>query len=239
MSFMSVHSKGLPNRVERLLSSIETPLYEDNHLIALLKPPGVSVQGALPGSPSLFKETQEFLKRKYQKPGNVYLGVVHRLDKAVAGVVLFAKTSKAASRMSAQFREHNVRKIYVAEVRSVECLPTGVWSDEVAWDETVKRLRIVGEGAGQRAALKVIRVQVQAATSLLELELLTGRKHQIRAQCSHRGAPILGDTRYGAGAGSGEFIHLYAHVLEFPHPTREETIRIEAPLSRAPFQISL
>lgn len=203
-------------------------LYEDNHLIAVLKPAGVLTQSDTPGGSSLMTLTKDWLKEKYAKPGNVFLGLLHRLDRGVAGIVLFAKTSKGASRLSEQFRSREVKKIYHATVegeapargRLVHYLST----------EAVPRVR-VSETPGpdlKEAALAYRRLKRGGGESVLEIELETGRKHQIRAQLAHIGHPIVGDAKYGARE-RRDVIALVAKRLEFAHPITGERMVLEAP----------
>lgn len=188
-------------------------LYEDNHLIAVFKPVRMPVQGDISGDPSLIDVTKEWLKSKYGKPGNVFLGLVHRLDRPVSGIVVFGKTSKGASRLSEQFRARSVRKIYRALVE-------GIPANEAALLE--------GQVDGKSARLQYRVLSAVAGYAELEVELLTGRKHQIRRQLSEMGHPICGDGRYGARHAGSE-IALVAKRLEFDHPTREERIVVELP----------
>ncbi len=179
-------------------------LYEDNHLIAVFKPAGILVQGDETGDKCLMDEVKEYLKEKYKKPGNVFLGLLHRLDRPVSGIVLFAKTSKGASRLSEQIRNHTVRKVYHALVggklkNKKSTLMNYLKKDEkqnytTVFDEPV-------EGA-LRAELDYETVETQNFASLpatlLKIILKTGRPHQIRAQLAHIGCPIVGDSKYGS-----------------------------------------
>lgn len=208
-------------------------LYEDNHLIAVSKPAGMLTQGDSSKIPSLLDVTKEWLKDKYQKPGNVFLGLVHRLDRQVPGVVLFAKTSKAASRLSAAFRGRTVEKSYLAV-----CEP----APQDRRGELTHRLGPLEEGLvhvvsdthpeGKEARLKYEVKETRGNKALVAIQLLTGRKHQIRVQLSTIGSPIVGDTRYGyRGERSPEVgIALFAQKLSVPHPTREgDWVVIEDP----------
>jgi 23S rRNA pseudouridine1911/1915/1917 synthase len=208
-------------------------LYEDNHLLAVLKPAGLATMGVAADSPSLWKLAKEYLKRKYSKPGNVYLGVVSRLDSPVSGVVLFARTSKAAARLSEQFRNHRVGKIYWAIVEGVLGPISGTLTHHLARDEANQRMRIVGatrQGARQ-ASLSYRQLKiVQNNLSLVEVELHTGRKHQIRLQFAESGFFILGDRKYGSRRAFGGGIALHARRLAVEHPIRRESLIITAPL---------
>lgn len=204
-------------------------LYEDNHLIAVFKPAGVLTQADSSGVPSLMEVTKEWLRTRHQKPGNVFLGLLHRLDKPVAGIVLFARTSKGASRLSEQFRARTLRKIYWAVVEGTTA-PSKILTHYLS-SEAVPRVQVF-EAAGpelKRAGLTFRTLKSGNGKSLLEVELETGRKHQIRAQLSYIGHPILGDKKYGSTtAGPNQGIALVAKRLEFRHPVRiEESITVE------------
>lgn len=175
-------------------------LYEDNHLIAVVKPSGVLVQGDASGELSLMDYVKEYLKEKYKKPGNVFLGLIHRLDKSVSGIVLFAKTSKGASRVSEQFRNREVSKKYVALLegnlpKNTDTVELFLKKDEQARKANVFETDVSGS---QKSSLsyKVLRRDKDA--TLVEVELYTGRFHQIRATFAHLGHSILGDAKYGA-----------------------------------------
>jgi len=206
-------------------------LYEDNHLLAVYKPAGVLSQGDETGDPTLLDAAKAWLKDKYAKPGNVFLGLVHRLDRPVAGVLLFARTSKAASRLSAEFREGRVEKLYRAVVEGKPEPAEGTLKGHLVKDEEAKRSRLVDAGtAGAREAELHYRVLGTAeGASLLEITPRTGRSHQIRVQLAGIGHPIVGDVKYGARAPlPGGAIALYARMLSFKHPTRDETVEIAA-----------
>jgi len=205
-------------------------LYEDNHLIAVNKPSGVLVQSDASGAVSLMDMTREYIRKKYHKPGNVFLGLVHRLDRPVAGVVLFARTSKAASRISEQLRSRTVEKIYQALVHGELSPPSGSLLSFLKKGEKKVRLVTEGEEEAKKALLSYRTVRIVKGKSLLEIRLHTGRKHQIRVQLAGVGHPIEGDLKYGAPyALSGGTIRLAALSLSFKHPTRDERITIEAP----------
>ncbi len=173
-------------------------LYEDNHLIAVFKPAGLLVQGDITGEPTLMDEVKKYLKEKYKKPGNVFLGLVHRLDRPVSGIVLFAKTSKGAARVSEQIREREMRKTYHALVKGEIKPPKGTLKNFLIKDEE-KRIAIVSkEGEGDFAELDYETVKTNGKFSLLNINLKTGRFHQIRVQLSAVGHPIVGDKKYGA-----------------------------------------
>lgn len=204
-------------------------LYEDNHLLAVNKPAGIATQGAAAGKQSLLELAKLYLKRKYHKPGNVFLGTVSRLDAAVTGVVVFARTSKAAARLTWQFREHSVRKLYWAVVSGQpEASETCV--DWLIKDESRQRMCLAKEGlpGAQVARLYYRRKQRLRPGWLLEIELETGRKHQIRAQLSGRALPVLGDRKYGSRQPFAGGIALHSRLLELAHPTRLEKLAVIA-----------
>ena len=213
-------------------------LYEDNHLLALDKPAGLATMGAAAGRPSLWALAKEYIKQKYHKPGGVYLGTVSRLDAAVSGVVLFARTSKAAARLAEQFRSRATKKLYWAIVEGLPA-PTDECVDWLIKDERLKRMCVVAasetaqRSRAQEAKLSYRRLRETSAGWLLEIDLHTGRKHQIRVQLSHRGLAILGDRKYGSRAQFTAGIALHARQLEFTHPTRRERLTLTAPVPPA------
>jgi len=214
-----------------------TPLhviYEDNHLLAVAKPAGLLVQGDRTGDVTLLAVAKAYLKQKYAKPGQVFLALVHRLDRPVSGVVLFARTSKAAGRLSRQFRERTVGKRYLAVVQGVP--PAGR-------TELIAHLAGSGDAHGvtraaresfpdSRTARLVYTVTARAAEhALLAVEPMTGRRHQIRAQLALIGYPVLGDVKYGAaGPLTDRSIALHASRLEVAHPITAEPLVLEASL---------
>lgn len=204
-------------------------VYEDNHLLAVNKPAGIATQGAEAGRASLLELARQYIKQKYHKPGNVYLGTVSRLDAVVSGVVVFARTSKAAARLSEQFRQHTVRKLYWAVV-SGKPATADTCSDWLVKDELQHRIQVSDQdtAGAQLARLAYRRLQRLSAGWLLEIELETGRKHQIRCQLATRRMPILGDRKYGSRESFAEGIALHARMLQLVHPTRDETIKLEA-----------
>jgi 23S rRNA pseudouridine1911/1915/1917 synthase len=217
-------------------------LYEDNHLLAVAKPPGLPTQGAVAGKPSLVSEAKEYLRRKYRKPGNVYLGVVSRLDSAVSGVVVFARTSKAAARLNEQFRGREVEKTYWALVEG-QTKPVDELVDWIVKDERQQRMITVpAEGHSQRknsstnakeARLSYRRLKSSAGCTLIEIRLETGRKHQIRVQLAARGHPVIGDSKYGSRRPFSGGIALHSRRLVVEHPVKKTPIELVAPLPRA------
>jgi 23S rRNA pseudouridine1911/1915/1917 synthase len=221
-----------------------TILYEDNHCLALAKPAPLLTQGVPPGIVTLESLARAYLKERYHKAGNVYLGIPHRLDRPVSGVVLFARSSKAARRLAEQFASRQVRKTYWAlvEVSEQGGLPPdeGVWEDWLLKVQDEARTeRVTADIAGAREArLSFRRRRAAADTALLEIEPQTGRMHQIRVQAAVRGWPVLGDFLYGAQRPFGppaelardRIIALHARSLTFLHPIRYEPITVTAPL---------
>ncbi|HEX5442598.1 MAG TPA: RluA family pseudouridine synthase [Pirellulales bacterium] len=206
-------------------------LYEDNHLLALNKPAGLATMGVEAGRPSVWSLAKEYIKLKYRKPGGVYLGTVSRLDATVSGVVLFARTSKAAARLAEQFRARSIQKLYWAIVSGLP-EPAAECVDWLVKDERRMRMCVAASAASQaqQASLSYRRVSETRAGWLLEIVLHSGRKHQIRVQLSHRGLPILGDRKYGSGAAFPSGIALHSRQLEFTHPTRHERLTLTAPV---------
>jgi len=208
-------------------------LYEDNHLFFVAKPAGLATMGLAEGEETLFTRTKDFLKRKYDKPGNVYLGVVSRLDVPVSGVVLFARTSKAAARLNDQFREHTVEKIYAALVEGAITPPEAECIDWLCEDKRHRKVFRSRSPDGKESKLCYRKLRQVNRCSLIEIQLETGRKHQIRAQLAGRGFPIRGDVKYGAKTSFPGGIALHAWKLTFSHPTTKERIELTAPLPAA------
>ncbi len=207
----------------------ETPqiLFEDNHLLVALKPPGLPAQSGRQSLPDMAGLLKRDLALRHGKPGQVFLALVHRLDQPVSGLMVFAKTSKAASRLSKAFRERQVEKDYLALVRGLPGGNEGSMSDCLSRKEIDGRVRLVADGEGYRADLKwkVLARDEGREEALLLIDLITGRRHQIRAQMAAHGLPLLGDRRYGLmdeRDGQVPTIALHACGLSFPHPVREE-----------------
>jgi 23S rRNA pseudouridine1911/1915/1917 synthase len=209
-------------------------LYEDNHCLAINKPSG-SLSTHYDGSEeTLDRMVKEYLKEKYKKPGNVFLGIVHRLDRPVSGVLLFARTSKAAARLAEQFREGSVEKVYWAVVEGEVNRAAGSLEDWLLKDRETGRVEVVeprDEGARQ-ALLHYQRRATHGDLTWLEVRPQTGRTHQLRVQLAHHGHPIYGDAKYGAVHTFGRAIGLHARSLTFLHPIRNEPITLKADVAR-------
>ncbi len=204
-------------------------LYEDNHLLAVVKPAGVLVQGDKSGDPCLMDEAKAYLKDKYHKPGQVFLGLLHRLDRPVQGIVLFARTSKGASRLSEQFRNHGVRKKYQALVLGRPPQSQGTLIHYLQKDEKLNKTTAFDrEVPGSLyAELSYAVKESKGRYTLLEIELKTGRPHQIRCQLSVMGCPIAGDLKYGAPVAlPDKSIALAAVSLSFETATTHEPITL-------------
>lgn len=208
-------------------------LYEDNHCLAVDKPAGLLTMGDHTGEPTLVDAARDYLKLKYQKPGNVFVGVVHRLDRPVSGVVLFARTSKAAGRLSEQFRLRSVEKTYLALVEARVPQSAGTLEDRLQKDRVRNVVAVVDDDEdGQDCVLDYRRRQSLGSRTLLEILPRTGRSHQIRVQLAAQGWPIVGDRKYGARGGPSGMICLHAASLAFAHPTTRERVVVSAEIPR-------
>jgi len=205
--------------------------YEDNHLLVLYKPAGLLVQADQTKDASLLALAKTWLKNRYQKPGRVYLGLVHRLDRPVAGVMLFARTSKAAGRLSEQFRTGSVEKKYTAVVEGIVSQPSGRLVHPLERiNGKSSRIMAVPTPKNREARLSYQVLDTGQSKSLVEIDLETGRHHQIRAQFAHMGHPVVGDLRYGAAKPlPDKQIALCATGLSVIHPTLNETQRFVTP----------
>lgn len=213
-------------------------LWEDNHCLALAKPAGLLTQGVPAGLPTLESWAKQYIRERYGKPGNVYLGVPHRLDRPVSGVVLFARTSKAAARLAEQFQQHQVEKVYWALVSGTPSPPRGTWVDWLRKLPEEARVEAVpaGTSGAKRAEVEFKSLNGLSPGAWLELRPRTGRTHQLRIQSSTRGHPILGDEQYGSTEPFGppadlprdRVIALHARTLSFLHPIRYESITVTA-----------
>ncbi len=205
--------------------------YADNHLLVVYKPAGLLVQADRSGDPCLLDLAKAWIKQRHAKPGRVFLGLVQRLDRPVAGVMLFARTSKAAARLSDQIRNRRLRKVYLAIVEGRLAPASGVLVHHIERSEATSRIVAAPTATSREARLAYRVVETAGGRSLVEIELETGRKHQIRLQLSHLGCPIAGDLRYGAPAPlPARRIALFAREIACEHPTRAETLTFRAPL---------
>ncbi len=193
-------------------------VFEDNHLLAINKPAGVLSQEDRTGRPDVLTLCKEYIKKEYNKPGNVFLGLLHRLDQPVSGIMLLAKTSKAASRVSEQIRMRTIQKTYLAAV-SGKVPQNGSLKHHLQKDKSLNKVSVVDKPTktSKSAELTYKRLDFANNVSLIKVNLITGRAHQIRVQFSHIGFPLLGDKKYGS-AHSG-LIALHAYTLKVTHPT--------------------
>lgn len=208
-------------------------VYEDNHIIIVNKASGEIVQGDKTGDIPLSETVKQYIKEKYQKPGNVFLGVVHRLDRPVSGLVVFAKTSKALSRLNDMFRTGDVHKTYWAIVKRGDIAPEATLTDWLTRNERQnKSYAHPREVPGSKKAVLSYKVRsVSDNYMLLEVHLMTGRHHQIRCQLANMGCPIKGDLKYGSPRSNPDgSISLMSRCVEFVHPVSKETIVAEAPV---------
>ena len=219
-------------------------LYEDNHVLCALKPAGMLSQADDTGAPDMLSAVKEYLKQTYGKKGDAYLGLVHRLDRPVGGVMAFAKTSKAAGRLSEQFRERKIRKIYFAALNGMPDMRQGKLEHRIIKDRSVNLVRVenfVENASGcypdkEYAGLEY-RVEATVKDSepggayltLVSVDLLTGRPHQIRAQFAHIGCPVAGDRKYGLAGSGASGPALWAASLTFAHPVKQSPVTVSAP----------
>lgn len=208
-------------------------IYEDNHIIIVNKRVGEIVQGDKTGDEPLSETLKIWLKEKYAKPGNVFCGVVHRIDRPVSGVVVFAKTSKALSRLNSMIRNGEIKKTYYALVEGFPKHPEATLENMLISDGHLNKTFIArpGQTGAKKAVLKYHTLTKGDRYSLLEIRLLTGRKHQIRCQLAAMGHPIKGDLKYGSRRSNPDGgISLHARKIEFIHPVSRIPISVEAPL---------
>lgn len=210
-------------------------LYEDNHLLVVNKPVNLPTMGVGEDRPSLLTVAKAYIKKKYDKPGNVYLGVVSRLDAPVSGALVIARTSKAAARLTEAFREGNVEKIYWALTQQPPEPMSGEMVDWMRKDERHRKMHVTHQ---QHAEAKLARLRYRTLktdedTTLIEVQLDTGRKHQIRVQFARRGLPILGDRKYGSPVRFADGIALHSRRVRFEHPVKKTMLEFVAPLPGA------
>ena len=216
-------------------------LFEDNHLLVINKPSLLPTMGAREGDDSLINRARHYIKQKYNKPGKVYLGVVSRLDSFVSGVIVLARTSKAASRLTEQFRRRSVEKKYWAIVPDDLPSDTGRLEDWLAKDESRHRMMVVDADAADEVRAKFAKMHYSTIGAretknghrfrLIEIELETGRKHQIRVQLENAGCPIVGDKKYGSQHPFRRGIALHSRQLVIEHPTQKvlQSFQAETP----------
>lgn len=219
--------------------SSQQVLYEDNHLLVVNKQAGIATMGAEEGKPTMARLAAAYLKHKYNKPGNVFIGVVSRLDSRVSGVLLLARTSKAASRLSDQIRKRSPKKKYLAwavalpDSDSVQTQADWIeLKHSVCKNEKFQRMEVVepGNRDSQDAVLRLRCLAAAGNNRLFEVELVTGRKHQIRVQLAELGYPIVGDTKYGSERKfTGNGIALHCSQLTISHPTTKEELTFSSP----------
>ena len=204
-------------------------LYEDNHIIVVVKPPNILSQADNTNDPDMLTIIKKYLKEKYNKPGNVYLGLVHRLDRPVSGVMVFAKTSKAASRLSDQVRTHTFKKTYLAVVNGILKKDSDELVDYIVkQNDNSSKISVKEEGKIAKLRYQVLERNYDENLTLVKVYLETGRHHQIRVQMANIGHVLYGDQRYGKQ--DKNQIALFSNSLEFVHPVKKETLKIEKEL---------
>ncbi|GAA3714565.1 RluA family pseudouridine synthase [Salinicoccus jeotgali] len=207
-------------------------LYEDNHLLIVEKPVNLLVQGDDSKDENLLDILKEYIKEKYNKPGDVYLGLVHRLDRPVGGAIVFARTSKAASRLSEALRTHQIYRKYVAVTRGHLSENHGRLTDYLRKDRSKNIVSVVKSDKkdAKQAVMDYKVLKSNEEGSLIEIELKTGRSHQIRVQLANQGTPLYGDQKYGRSINKpGQQIALWASKLSVKHPTKDEMVVVECP----------
>lgn len=202
-------------------------LYEDNHLIVVVKPKGILSQPDITSSIDMLTLIKDYIKNKYNKPGDVYLGLVHRLDRNTSGVMVFAKTSKAAQRLSLSIKENKMNKEYLAivEGRLEKTNDFKVLKNNLFKDERTNKSLVSNKPGSKEAVLLYKVLDYSNGLSLVRIKLITGRFHQIRCQFSHMGYPIYGDKKYGSKNTLGNYYALDAYRLSFIHPTLKEEMK--------------
>lgn len=202
-------------------------LYEDNHVLAAVKPPNMPSQADASRDLDILTALKDYIGIKYKKPGNVYLGLVHRLDRPAGGVMVFARTSKAAARLGAQFAANMRGRKYLAVVEGAPKKRAQMDDYLIKGADGMVRVARAGDAGAKRASLITAPIETRNGLTLMEVELITGRAHQIRVQHAHAGYPLWGDMRYGAQI-PGRQLALWAYAVEIKHPTRDETLNFRA-----------
>ena len=208
-------------------------LYEDNHLLVVDKDPNIPIQKDSSNDEDLLTELKKYLKEKYNKKGNVYLGLVHRIDRPVSGVCVFAKTSKAASRLSETIRKNELKKKYVAVVEGKLDKKEDTLIDKLLKDTKTNMVKVSDKGKKSILSYKVL--DSKNNMSLVDIDLVTGRPHQIRVQFSSRKHPIYGDHRYNKNVEEKSQIALHSYQLTFKHPVSKEELTFTSLPKRKPF----
>ena len=209
--------------------------YEDNHLLVVEKPENMPTCLDESNDYDLLSLCKDYLKEKYNKPGNVYLGLVHRLDRPVGGIMVFAKTSKAASRLSKAINDKKFQKEYLAVVEDNNLPEKDILIDNLLKDEKTNMVKVDRRGKKSELAYKVLKRKDGLA--LVHIYLKTGRSHQIRVQFSSRNHALWGDQRYNKKAIKGQHIALHSYSISFPHPVTKEILNFKSPITRYPFDI--
>lgn len=212
-------------------------VYEDNHLLVVDKPINIPMQLDSSNDIDLLSLCKKYLKEKYNKPGNVYLGLVHRLDRPVSGVCVFAKTSKAAARLSKQISDHTFKKEYLAVVEDNNLKQSGHYEDYLLKDSKTNTVKI--DKNGKLAILDYGLIKRKNNLALVKIQLQTGRSHQIRVQFSSRNHSLYGDQRYNKNAKVGQQIALHAYKITFKHPITNEIVEFTSNVNRVPFSYFL
>lgn len=210
-------------------------IYEDNHLLVVEKPVNVPMQEDSSKDEDLLSLAKDYIKHKYAKPGNVYLGLVHRLDRPVGGVCVFARTSKAASRLAKQIQDHSFHKEYLAVVTDDGLADRGHFEDHLLKDERTNTVSV--DPKGKLAILDYEVLKRKDGLALVKIDLKTGRSHQIRVQFSSRNHPLWGDQRYNKKALKGQQIALWSYRLDLIHPTTGEPMSFTCKTDRYPFDL--
>jgi 23S rRNA pseudouridine1911/1915/1917 synthase len=210
-------------------------IYEDNHLLVIEKPVNIPMQEDASKDEDLLTMAKAYIKEKYSKPGDVYLGLVHRLDRPVGGVCVFARTSKAAGRLSRQIQDHTFRKQYLAVVEDNGLKDSGHFEDFLLKDEKTNTVRV--DPKGKKAILDYEVLKRKDDLALVAVDLLTGRSHQIRVQFSSRNHPLWGDQRYNPNAKKGQQIALWSRRIIFEHPVSKQLLSFESQPSGYPFDL--
>ena len=210
-------------------------IYEDNHLLVVEKPANIPMQADSSKDEDLLSMAKSYIKEKYNKPGEVYLGLVHRLDRPVGGVCVFARTSKAAGRLSRQIQDHTFKKTYLAVVEDHGLEDSGHFEDCLLKDEHRNIVRV--DPKGKPASLDYEVLKRKDGLALVKVYLHTGRSHQIRVQFASRNHPLWGDQKYNRNAIPNRQIALWSYELSFHHPITDEVMVFQSPIDRYPFDL--